>query len=91
MIDQMRQSTDFVVVTLDEKGQIVRYLPMALELNYQSKRLDQDFNFSVLIDNVEKQEKGIKVYLWNRKTGIKHQLNALNIDVFKEGKRKLSY
>lgn len=86
-ISEIRQSTDLVVVTIDKNGQIVRYMPMALELNYQSKRLANSFDFSVMLDNIEQQEKGIKVYLWNRKAGIQHTVKNLHIDVVQEGKK----
>ncbi|MCC6702961.1 MAG: hypothetical protein IT221_15625 [Fluviicola sp.] len=86
-IDEIRQSTDFVVVTLDEKGQIVRYLPMALELNYQSKALSKQFDFSVMLDNLTPDEKGIKVYLWSRKIGVQHLVKQLHIKVVEEGEK----
>jgi len=79
-ISEWRQSTDFIVVTMDENGQTVRYLPMALELNFQSKRVNDHLRFSVLLDNLESNEKGIKVYLWSRKPGIKHVISKLHIE-----------
>lgn len=79
-ISEWRQSTDFIVVTMDENGQTVRYLPMTLELNFQSKKVNDHLHFAVLLDNLESNEKGIKVYIWNRKSGIKHVISKLHIE-----------
>jgi|GEM_PF-2942700 len=81
-IEDLRQSTDFVVTTSDEKGESVRYLAMALELNFQSKKLDNDLNFAVMLDNLQQNEKGIKVYLWNRKKNVMHKVSNLQIKMF---------
>jgi hypothetical protein len=81
-IEDLRQSTDFVVATSDEKGELVRYMAMALELNFQSKKLDNDLNFAVMLDNLQQNEKGIKVYLWNRKKNVIHKVSNLQIKMF---------
>ncbi len=90
IINQVRQSTDFVVTTLDDRGQTIRYLPMAFELNFQSKKMAKQFNFSVMLDNLNKNEKGLKVYIWNRKIGVRHRLNNLKIDAFEVNNQNAS-
>lgn len=81
-IPDKRQSTDFVVTTTDKNGQVVRYQAMALELSYQSKQLDATLNFSVILDNLTAEEKGIKVYLWNRKPGVVHSVRKCALKVY---------
>lgn len=81
-IDLIRQSTDVVVVTTDSTGAVVRYLPMVLELNFQSKKLDKQLKFAVMLDNLQPNEKNLKIYLWNRKPGVKHTVSKVHVKAF---------
>ncbi len=79
-VSEIRQSTDFVVMTMDKNGTMLRYVPLVLELAFQSKKLDKTLQFAVMLDNLKPEETGLKIYLWNRKPGISHTVRQFHLE-----------
>lgn len=81
-IPELRQSTDFVVITTDKNGQFVRSQTMVFELNHQSKPVNGNYAFSVMLDNLQPNEVGMKAYFWNRHPGVKHVAKSIQMKMY---------
>jgi len=65
-----------IVQSSNKDGSSGRYLYYSFETTYQSQLIDNDFLHHFIIEDVDPQEKEIKVYLWNR--GL-HLLDLSNV------------
>ena len=65
-----------IVQSSNKDGSSGRYLYYSFETTYQSQLIDDDFLHHFIIEDVDPQEKEIKVYLWNR--GL-HLLDLSNV------------
>ncbi len=78
--------TDLVLASFskNEKGEEIleHYYPYVYELAFQGQHVNHKFKHHFLLENMNTNETVLKVYLWNRKTGIKHQLSDAYIKIY---------
>lgn len=63
---KIKNRISMVVETKSEEGSTIRYNYYSFEAVYQGQLIDDDFLHHFVLENLAREEKQIKVYLWNR-------------------------
>jgi hypothetical protein len=81
-INDTKNSTDLVLVTSNPVTGTERYACYVFELAFQEQKVNTHFKHNFLLENFTDKETEIKVYFWNRKTGIKHEVKDAKVTIF---------
>ena len=81
-IKDTKNSTDLVLVTTNPVTGLERYICYVFELAFQEQQVNTHFKHNFLLENFTDKETEIKVYFWNRKTGIRHEVKDAKVSIF---------